>query len=805
MDSAAEFAKQRWRSLAACGAAALAAYKCVKCLQNGGIRRQEPRGPLAGVRVLECAVNIAGPWANTLLAELGAEVVKVECVDLPDSVRGLGTSPARGMGGCFCPIGRAKQSIVLNLKSDEGKEAFMKLAAWADVVLQNYRPGAVGRLGIAYEDVKKVNPDVIYLSSSGFGQTGPKSTMRIYDPIIQCASGFTDAQRDRETDNPHILSQVFFDKTNAMFGAQALSAALLARDRGAGGQHIEIAMIDSALMWMSMDCNYNSLWIDGGARVESVIDALRKGESAAPKAITPAAVYADPSKARFLSTGKHALFGPFRLADFPVSFSGTPLAKRPSAPMLGEHTAKILGEIGFSNKKVADMLQSGAAVSTKSLLQKMAAAPGANGPKLQRAAKAFGLVEKLQGGRTLWSDEKRRRQSVTASALRPGQPPMTGYRVLELSSLIAGPFCCAILAEQGADVIKVERVGSLDSSRRLGQQPKSGDSLGSMFMAANRNKRGIAVKEGMPGVSELMAELARWADVVVADGDDSLLPYAACKAANPAAVYLRINRGKGELAAQQESGMYFEQKTDAGQPTFVEGMICEKSTGLYCSTSVCSALFNRHRSGQGQLLEVDLLGASLHFCMIDLFMNLSWQNPKEVRAFPSIGYVYNTFFKPLKDGQFMFSCPLSNKEWKQFIDEYAPDRKDLYEGQYAEIPGRLGALEELAQEVQKISKTYDTSEFLKKSLTAELACSVAAKREDALRDPQVVHNKTVVELAKGSQKMRIARCPAVFGATPTSVRSPAPAPGEHSEEIVRDLCPSLADSLLQSGSVQKLK
>ena len=128
---------------------------------------------------------VAGPFAAALLGDLGAEVIKVESMAMPDAARGLGTAPARGMAGMFIAAGRSKQSIMLNMKSEAGKAAFMELAKQCDVVLQNFRPGAVERMGIDYETIKAVNPDVIYLSSSGFGPTGPYSAGRIYDPIIQ--------------------------------------------------------------------------------------------------------------------------------------------------------------------------------------------------------------------------------------------------------------------------------------------------------------------------------------------------------------------------------------------------------------------------------------------------------------------------------------------------------------------------------------------------------------------------------------------------------------------------------------------
>ena len=131
--------------------------------------RAKPQGPLAGIKVLDISVVVAAPFAASQLSELGAEVIKVESspgMGQPDSARALGTSPARGLGGMFMAVARGKQSVILNMKSKEGKETFLDLARQCDVVIQNFRPGATDKMGIGYDDCKAVNPNIIYLSSS---------------------------------------------------------------------------------------------------------------------------------------------------------------------------------------------------------------------------------------------------------------------------------------------------------------------------------------------------------------------------------------------------------------------------------------------------------------------------------------------------------------------------------------------------------------------------------------------------------------------------------------------------------------
>merc|ERR550514_100387 len=126
----------------------------------------------------------------------------------------------------------------------------------------------------------------------------------------------------------------------------------------------------------------------------------------------------------------------------------------------------------------------------------------------------------------------------------PSAGPLDRYHVLDLSTLVAGPFCAAILGDEGAEVVKLERQGALDTSRKLGQQPKMDcSSMGAMFMALNRNKRSLLIDANKPGADELLRDLAAWADVVVADADPACpLPYEVCKKANPRAVYVRIEK-----------------------------------------------------------------------------------------------------------------------------------------------------------------------------------------------------------------------------------------------------------------------
>ncbi len=193
---------------------------------------------------------ISGPMATVLLGDQGADVIKVEGPGVGDLMRLLG-KPREGITASFATTNRNKRSIVLDLKDEEDREAFLKLVATADVVVQNFRPGVVERMGIGEDDLRKRNPDLIYVSISGFGEKGPYSGKRVYDPIVQALSGLATIQGNRGVGRPRMMRLVIPDKVTAITAAQAITAALLARLRTGKGQHVRLSMIDAmiSLAW----------------------------------------------------------------------------------------------------------------------------------------------------------------------------------------------------------------------------------------------------------------------------------------------------------------------------------------------------------------------------------------------------------------------------------------------------------------------------------------------------------------------------------------------------------------------------
>ena len=209
-------------------------------------------GPLDGVRIVDFTTMIAGPYGTMVLADQGADVVKVEAPLRSDHVRRAGYGQ-RHFSAAFVNNNRNKRSISVDAKSPAGRQVILDLARTADVFVQNFRPGVMARLGIDYDDLKAVKPDIIYVSMSGWGERGPFAHKPVYDPIIQALSGLASVQAGSDTARPRLIRTILPDKLTGITAAQAVSAALFARERTGQGQHVRLSMLDAivAFMWSS--------------------------------------------------------------------------------------------------------------------------------------------------------------------------------------------------------------------------------------------------------------------------------------------------------------------------------------------------------------------------------------------------------------------------------------------------------------------------------------------------------------------------------------------------------------------------
>lgn len=207
--------------------------------------RDDLAGPLAGVRVLEVATTWAGPLAGAVLADLGADVIKVE-IPTGDVARALMPLPDTDVSLMHATVNRNKRSLALDMTSDEGRQIVLELAAQSDVMLENFKAGTLIRHGLGYEDVKAVKPDIVYVSVTGWGQFGPDHEAAGYDPMAQATSGFMmvngspDAQATK-------AGTFLADDLGGLHGAIGAMAALRHRDQTGEGQHVDVALLDAMI------------------------------------------------------------------------------------------------------------------------------------------------------------------------------------------------------------------------------------------------------------------------------------------------------------------------------------------------------------------------------------------------------------------------------------------------------------------------------------------------------------------------------------------------------------------------------
>jgi crotonobetainyl-CoA:carnitine CoA-transferase CaiB-like acyl-CoA transferase len=241
------------------------------------------RGPLHGIRIVDLSIALSGPWAVGILADQGAAVVKVEPPGIGDIGRWVG--PAIGGVSAMAQIAnRGKRSLAVNLRTEEGRDVVRRLAADADVFVQNFRPGVIERLGLGYETLAAANPRLVYVSISGFGASGPYAGKSAYDPVVQAYGGLAAAQAGADG-APQLIRHTAADKITSLTASQAITAALFARERaerlasrGEGapgaadgrGQHLELSMLEAVVNFVWADAAGNEVLLDSdGAQPSS--------------------------------------------------------------------------------------------------------------------------------------------------------------------------------------------------------------------------------------------------------------------------------------------------------------------------------------------------------------------------------------------------------------------------------------------------------------------------------------------------------------------------------------------------------
>ncbi len=217
----------------------------------------DPTGPLSGIRIADFTAVYSGPLASTILADQGAEVIKIEPAKGDLMRRAL--PKQEGMGSAYFTLNRNKRSLCIDIRTDAGVKIAKQIIAQSDVVMENFRPGVMERLGLDYKTVKRDHPKLVYVSINGVGPTGPYANRRVYDAVIQAISGFATLQPGG---TPELVNSLVCDKITSLTAAEAVVAALFRAERSGQGQRVELSMLDANLFFLWSDVMSNFTLLD---------------------------------------------------------------------------------------------------------------------------------------------------------------------------------------------------------------------------------------------------------------------------------------------------------------------------------------------------------------------------------------------------------------------------------------------------------------------------------------------------------------------------------------------------------------
>lgn len=234
---------------------------------NSNSSNQKPTGPLSGVKIVDMSTVVLGPFSTMILGDLGADVIKIEPEKRGDIMRYAGASPTGDLGPIYTNLNRNKRSVALDGKSNKGKSALQALLKDADVFFHNVRMAGMERMGFGYDEVKAINPSIVYVHCAGFGVGGAYSKRQAYDDLIQGASGFAALNAQRSGGDPEYAPSLIADKTVGLFATYATIAALFHRERTGEGQFVQVPMLESFTFFNLVENLYGETFLPGNGKL----------------------------------------------------------------------------------------------------------------------------------------------------------------------------------------------------------------------------------------------------------------------------------------------------------------------------------------------------------------------------------------------------------------------------------------------------------------------------------------------------------------------------------------------------------
>ena len=391
--------------------------------------------------------------------------------------------------------------------------------------------------------------------------------------------------------------------------------------------------------------------------------------------------------------------------------------------------------------------------------------------------------------------------------------PLEGIRVVEMTSVVLGPYACQMLGDLGADVIKIEPPGG-DTNRNLGPHRNHRD-MGSLYLTCNRNKRSVSLDLKSERGRNAALDIIRTADVVVHNFRPQAmerlgLDYAAVQAVNPQVVYCATygysrkgpygNKGALDDSIQAASGVAVLQSMVEGEPRYLPTIIADKTTAMVVVQSVLAALFHRERSGEGQEIEVPMFESMVSFVMTEHLWGQTFEPPIGTAGYVRLMAKHRRPYKT-RDGQYLAVLPYWDNHWRTFCE--LAGRPELAEDErFIDMATRLQNINQSYRVTGEIIATRDRADWLALLGETNVPMMVVNTLDDLIDDPHLVESGFWQEAEHPTEgRVRMSSPPMNFGRTPASIRAMAPRLGEHSQEILREagLDQATIDSMLAAG------
>ena len=600
-------------------------------------------GLLEGINILDFGMAGVGPWANTLLGLMGANVIKIERPD--GDVIQFQAPLQNGLSVAYSAWNMSKKNATLNLKVPEGHQALEHLLKQADVICENQRPGAMNRLGLSFEDVRKINPKIVYASSPAWGFDGPMANWPGVDSDVQVFSGFA-SMTGVEGGRPEMARHAFnFDLNASCILAATVLLGLLRRDQTGEAQYVTNTHLGGTLLQLASrmaeyllagnipgplgsasafsaphqafqceDKRWLSLGVETEEQWRSLCRAVRREELLEDKRFTKnidrvehRKELAEELKKTFASRPSRWWFVQLTKGKVPVGYYFDFEDLRANQAV-AENNYIVETEIPHQGKLFLGGVPWQFSSATTSVYP--APAPGQHTKEtLEKGFETFGPAV--------------RRELRNGHKNDPGPPPLSGIRVIDATQGLCGPFLSLLLADTGAEVIKVEPPEG-DYARGFAPQTKSGDSAA--FTLLNRNKKSVALDKETDEGRNSLKQLLSGADIFIEDWEvgeaQSLgLDYDTLRQSNPGLIYCAITpfgeKGvykdmKGsELVIQGMSDYWLSVGEIGSEPTRWGSEVASGGTAAMALPAILASLYNRNRTGEGQRIAISLWGTML--------------------------------------------------------------------------------------------------------------------------------------------------------------------------------------------------